>query len=237
MTHTNRCANRRDARREATIERRHGRRLEPRDQPRCREYSNIATAHRLSGVVYSDHPLNLRVQSDERLHCQRLTMADGKSARDRLLEHSPAVRIGRSRWTTSSTLRCPGPANHHDPVTTSHLPGGEPGPIAKICTAARDVREIQGDRDSRRYRDGQHCPTTRQSPGRHSAPARNDQGYCVRVERNLHWVTDGTYQSAFLTTRDGVVLIGARQHRPQPTVGRGRGRRCGRGGLSPPPHS
>jgi hypothetical protein len=26
------------------------------------------------------------------------------------------------------------------------------------------------------------------------------------VERNLYWVTDGTYQSAFLTTSDGVVL-------------------------------
>lgn len=77
MTYINRCANRRDARREATIERRHGRRLEPRDQPRCREHSNIATAHRLGGVVYSDNTLNLRVQSDERLHCQRLTMADG----------------------------------------------------------------------------------------------------------------------------------------------------------------
>jgi epsilon-lactone hydrolase len=26
-----------------------------------------------------------------------------------------------------SVLRCPGPANHQDPVTTSHLPGGKPG--------------------------------------------------------------------------------------------------------------
>ena len=84
MTHINRCANRRDARREATIERRHGRRLEPRDQSRCREHSNIATAQRLGGVVCSDDTLNLRVQSDERLHCQRLTMAGRKSARDRL---------------------------------------------------------------------------------------------------------------------------------------------------------
>ena len=41
-------------------------------------------------------------------------------------------------------------------------------------------------------------------------PALNDQGYFVgRVERNLYWVTDGTYQSAFLTTRDGVVLFDA----------------------------
>jgi len=41
-------------------------------------------------------------------------------------------------------------------------------------------------------------------------PALNEQGYYVgRVERNLYWVTDGTYQAAFLTTRDGVVLFDA----------------------------
>jgi glyoxylase-like metal-dependent hydrolase (beta-lactamase superfamily II) len=46
-------------------------------------------------------------------------------------------------------------------------------------------------------------------------PALNEQGYYVgRVERNLYWVTDGTYQSAFLTTADGVVLIDA-----PPTIG------------------
>ena len=41
-------------------------------------------------------------------------------------------------------------------------------------------------------------------------PALNEQGYYVgRVERNLYWVTDGTYQAAFLTTREGVVLFDA----------------------------
>ena len=41
-------------------------------------------------------------------------------------------------------------------------------------------------------------------------PALNDQGYFVgRVERNLYWVTDGVYQSAFMTTRDGVVVFDA----------------------------
>jgi len=46
-------------------------------------------------------------------------------------------------------------------------------------------------------------------------PALNEQGYFVgRVERNLYWVTDGTYQSAFLVTRDGVVLFDA-----PPTIG------------------
>ena len=45
--------------------------------------------------------------------------------------------------------------------------------------------------------------------------ALNDQGYHVgRVERNLYWVTDGTYQAAFLTTPDGVVLFDA-----PPTIG------------------
>lgn len=46
-------------------------------------------------------------------------------------------------------------------------------------------------------------------------PALNAQGYYVgRVEKNLYWVTDGTYQSAFLTTKDGVVLLDA-----PPTIG------------------
>jgi glyoxylase-like metal-dependent hydrolase (beta-lactamase superfamily II) len=46
-------------------------------------------------------------------------------------------------------------------------------------------------------------------------PAVNAQGYYVgRVEGNLYWVTDGTYQSAFLTTCDGVVLFDA-----PPTIG------------------
>src|SRR6266511_4079470 len=41
-------------------------------------------------------------------------------------------------------------------------------------------------------------------------PAVNEQGYFVgRVEKNLYWVTDGTYQAAFLTTREGVVLFDA----------------------------
>ena len=51
-----------------------------------------------------------------------------------------------------------------------------------------------------------YAPVPRSSLG----AALNDQGYYVgRVERNLYWVTDGVYQSAFLTTRDGVVLFDA----------------------------
>jgi glyoxylase-like metal-dependent hydrolase (beta-lactamase superfamily II) len=45
--------------------------------------------------------------------------------------------------------------------------------------------------------------------------ALNEQGYYVgRVERNLYWVTDGTYQCAFLSSSDGVVLFDA-----PPTIG------------------
>ena len=41
-------------------------------------------------------------------------------------------------------------------------------------------------------------------------PALNEQGYHVgRVERNLYYVTDGVYQSAFLATDDDVVLFDA----------------------------
>src|ERR1700730_16140476 len=46
-------------------------------------------------------------------------------------------------------------------------------------------------------------------------PAVNAQGYFAgRVEKNLYWVTDATYQAAFLTTSEGVVLFDA-----PPTIG------------------
>ena len=46
-------------------------------------------------------------------------------------------------------------------------------------------------------------------------PAVNAQGFYVgRVERNLYWVTDATYQAAFLTTSEGVVLFDA----PRPSA-------------------
>src|SRR4029453_2733332 len=46
-------------------------------------------------------------------------------------------------------------------------------------------------------------------------PPLNEQGSCVgRVERNLYWIPDATYQSAFLTPSDGVVLLDA-----PPTIG------------------
>src|SRR6266511_2492161 len=56
-----------------------------------------------------------------------------------------------------------------------------------------------------------YAPVPRSALG----PALNEQGYYVgRVKRNLYWITDGTYQSAFLTTSDGVVLLDA-----PPTIG------------------
>ena len=52
-------------------------------------------------------------------------------------------------------------------------------------------------------------------PASSLGPALNEHGYYVgRIERNLYWVTDGTYQAAFLTTPDGVVLFDA-----PPTIG------------------
>ncbi|MFD7155523.1 MBL fold metallo-hydrolase [Kribbella sp. NPDC059898] len=46
-------------------------------------------------------------------------------------------------------------------------------------------------------------------------PELNADGYFVeRVQDNLFWVTDGTYQAAFLTTPEGVVLFDA-----PPTIG------------------
>src|SRR5260370_18580772 len=56
-----------------------------------------------------------------------------------------------------------------------------------------------------------YAPVPRSAIG----PSLNDQGYYVgTVERNLYWVTDGTYQAAFLTTPKGVVLFDA-----PPTIG------------------
>ena len=48
-----------------------------------------------------------------------------------------------------------------------------------------------------------------------AGPGRQRAGLLRRAgERNLYWVTDGTYQAAFLTTKDGVVLFDA-----PPTIG------------------
>jgi glyoxylase-like metal-dependent hydrolase (beta-lactamase superfamily II) len=56
-----------------------------------------------------------------------------------------------------------------------------------------------------------YAPVPRSALG----PALNAQGFYVgQVEKNLYWVTDSTYQAAFLTTSEGVVLFDA-----PPTIG------------------
>ncbi|MFF1632551.1 MBL fold metallo-hydrolase [Leifsonia sp. NPDC058248] len=58
-------------------------------------------------------------------------------------------------------------------------------------------------------------PTYAPVPASALGPALNEHGYYVgRVQRNLFWVTDGTYLSAFLATAEGVVLFDA-----PPTIG------------------
>jgi glyoxylase-like metal-dependent hydrolase (beta-lactamase superfamily II) len=60
-----------------------------------------------------------------------------------------------------------------------------------------------------------HLPDYVPVPEAAFGPALNAHGYYVgRIERNLFWVTDGTYQSAFLATPGGVVLFDA-----PPTIG------------------
>jgi glyoxylase-like metal-dependent hydrolase (beta-lactamase superfamily II) len=59
------------------------------------------------------------------------------------------------------------------------------------------------------------CPDCAPIPRSALGAALNEQGYYVgRVEGSLFWVTDGIYQSAFLTTSEGVVLFDA-----PPTIG------------------
>jgi glyoxylase-like metal-dependent hydrolase (beta-lactamase superfamily II) len=63
--------------------------------------------------------------------------------------------------------------------------------------------------------DAPNLPDYAPVPASALGPMLNEQGYYVgQVERNLYYVTDGTYNSAFLTTTDGVVLLDA-----PPTIG------------------
>ena len=62
---------------------------------------------------------------------------------------------------------------------------------------------------------GRKLPDYAPIPEPSLGPALNANGYHVgRVERNLFWVTDGVYQSAFLATNEGIVLFDA-----PPTIG------------------
>jgi glyoxylase-like metal-dependent hydrolase (beta-lactamase superfamily II) len=78
-------------------------------------------------------------------------------------------------------------------------------------TAETTTEAFANTRPSRAADLPDYAPVPRSALG----PALNEQGYHVgRVNRNLYWVTDGTYQAAFLTTSDGVVLLDA-----PPTIG------------------
>src|SRR5690349_2828479 len=95
-------------------------------------------------------------------------------------------------------------------MTTAHLTGGKPRSIAKARPPGH-VPQICRETTVTSPELPDYAPIPRSALG----PALNDQGYYVgRVERNLYWVTDGVYQSAFLTTGDGVVLFDA-----PPTIG------------------
>ena len=95
---------------------------------------------------------------------------------------------------------------------------GHPGsmPASVMTTDFRDSIAGRGEHDSGMSDTAadtlpDYAPVPKSALG----PALNEQGYYVgRVERNLYWVTDGVYQSAFLTTSDGVVLLDA-----PPTIG------------------
>jgi glyoxylase-like metal-dependent hydrolase (beta-lactamase superfamily II) len=79
-------------------------------------------------------------------------------------------------------------------------------PSARMSTADTTTEDLGDPRPSIAVA----LPECAPIPGSALGPALNEQGYYVgRVEANLYWVTDGTYQCAFLTTSDGVVLFDA----------------------------
>src|SRR5579862_3773547 len=89
--------------------------------------------------------------------------------------------------------------------------------MSRPHTHTRSHRSEKGDRMSTQEVtiDTSALPDYAPVPRSAIGPALNEEGYYVgRVERNLYWITDGTYQSAFLTTSDGVVLLDA-----PPTIG------------------
>src|SRR5256712_5761331 len=93
------------------------------------------------------------------------------------------------------------------------------GTVAKTCTATKGraprYKEVLMTSPASDTDIAIALPDYAQVPRSAIGPPLNDQGYYVgRVERNLYWVTDATYQAAFLTTSDGVVLFDA-----PPTIG------------------
>src|SRR4030081_1074250 len=73
------------------------------------------------------------------------------------------------------------------------------GPLASMASAASSS----------------NLPDFAPVPAEAFGPALNADGYFVgQIDGTLYWVTDSVYQSMFLTTREGVVLVDA-----PPTIG------------------
>jgi glyoxylase-like metal-dependent hydrolase (beta-lactamase superfamily II) len=102
--------------------------------------------------------------------------------------------------------------NRQDLVTASHLAGADAGQVVKARPPGH-VRQIRrGDTVTSPASGPSAADLPDYAPIPQSAlgPALNEQGYYVgRVERNLYYVTDGVYQSAFLATPEGVVVFDA----------------------------
>jgi glyoxylase-like metal-dependent hydrolase (beta-lactamase superfamily II) len=87
--------------------------------------------------------------------------------------------------------------------------------LAAVPTVAALATGVLADQASASTATASPLPDFAPIPTSALGPAVNADGYYVgRVERNLYYVTDATYQAAFLTTKDGVVLFDA-----PPTIG------------------
>jgi glyoxylase-like metal-dependent hydrolase (beta-lactamase superfamily II) len=87
--------------------------------------------------------------------------------------------------------------------------------LAAVPTVAALATGVLADQASASTATASPLPDFAPIPTSALGPAVNADGYYVgRVERNLYYVTDATYQAVFLTTKDGVVLFDA-----PPTIG------------------
>jgi glyoxylase-like metal-dependent hydrolase (beta-lactamase superfamily II) len=87
--------------------------------------------------------------------------------------------------------------------------------IAAVPTVAALAGGAIADRASAATLPADTLPDFAPVPPSSLGPAVNADGYFVgRVEKNLYWVTDSTYQAAFLVTKAGIVLFDA-----PPTIG------------------
>src|SRR5215470_19798842 len=103
---------------------------------------------------------------------------------------------GRARTAGSRSSRSDDDRSPDWRQASIHAKARPPGHVPQICMETTVTSPELPD----------YAPIPQSARG----AALNDQGYYVgRVERNLYWVTDGVYQSAFLTTDDGVVLFDA----------------------------